>query len=73
MGIQETYTLTYAEMSALAFAFLNARELLLPKFKNETKAEMQYRMALAKKRIEAAEEKFNRIIYGGKNDGTETI
>jgi len=65
MEIQENYTLSYFEMQTLARAFLNAQELLSPKFKNETKAEMQLRMDLSRKRISDVLKKLNGRIHEG--------
>lgn len=65
MEIQENYTLSYFEMQTLARAFLNAQELLSPKFKNETKAEMQLRMNLPRQRIADVLKKLNDRIHSG--------
>ena len=65
MEIKENYTLSHFEMQTLARAFLNAQELLSPKFKNETKAEMQLRMNLSRQRIADVLKKLNDRIYEG--------
>ncbi len=65
MEIKENYTLSHFEMQTLARAFLNAQELLSPKFKNETKAEMQLRMNLSRQRIADVLKKLNDRIYDG--------